>query len=60
MINDFLLGGYWQDVSNRKKFFDDFARDNNFDALKPHNWYEVTPQSIHARKVLFLLLTKVT
>lgn len=27
------------DVKSRRKFFEDYARDNDFDALVPNNWY---------------------
>jgi len=32
---------YWKDVSNRRKLFDSFARDKNFDPLNPENWYPI-------------------
>eukprot|EP00026_Physarum_polycephalum_P003805 Phypoly_transcript_03820.p1 GENE.Phypoly_transcript_03820~~Phypoly_transcript_03820.p1 ORF type:complete len:752 (+),score=55.45 Phypoly_transcript_03820:18-2273(+) len=28
----------WMDKANQRKFFDDFAKEHNFDPLKPDNW----------------------
>eukprot|EP00026_Physarum_polycephalum_P002177 Phypoly_transcript_02182.p1 GENE.Phypoly_transcript_02182~~Phypoly_transcript_02182.p1 ORF type:complete len:962 (+),score=179.47 Phypoly_transcript_02182:307-2886(+) len=35
----FIPRHYWADKSNRKKFFDDFAAENKFDASVKNNWY---------------------
>ena len=51
MINHIYIGGYWRAPANRKKFFDDFARDHNFDPLVPRNWYSVTSDQIKAARV---------
>lgn len=51
------------DKNNRRKFFEDYARDNDFDPLVASNWYSQTRNHIMAYKVrakykniLFLLL----
>eukprot|EP00026_Physarum_polycephalum_P009772 Phypoly_transcript_09908.p1 GENE.Phypoly_transcript_09908~~Phypoly_transcript_09908.p1 ORF type:complete len:313 (+),score=46.93 Phypoly_transcript_09908:110-1048(+) len=52
--NPFLSGfwldkhrrGFWESPKNRKQFFDEFARENNFDPLLPENWYQVTERSV--------------
>lgn len=46
-----FIGGYWSEPKNRKRFFDEFARDSNFDPLVPENWYSVTTNEIEQRKV---------
>lgn len=42
---------YWQDMANRRKFFMDYATENNFDPLLPENWYNVSSYKIKERKV---------
>jgi hypothetical protein len=29
----------WQDIGNRRQFFENFAKENGFDPLIPENWY---------------------
>lgn len=41
----------WKELSSRKAFFDEFARDNNFDPLVSGNWYDVTYDDILGKKV---------
>jgi len=41
---------HWLQPENRRKFFDDFAKFNGFDALIPENWYSVDRQSILSLK----------
>jgi hypothetical protein len=40
----------WQDVNNRRKFFEDYARVRGFDPLQPDRWYFST-DDILATKV---------
>jgi len=37
---------YWTVKENRKKFFDDFALEKNFDANDPQNWYSVSQEDL--------------
>eukprot|EP00026_Physarum_polycephalum_P002403 Phypoly_transcript_02409.p1 GENE.Phypoly_transcript_02409~~Phypoly_transcript_02409.p1 ORF type:complete len:900 (+),score=140.14 Phypoly_transcript_02409:101-2800(+) len=37
---------YWTDLNNRRKSFEDFARDNNFDPLVAENWYPIAGERI--------------
>eukprot|EP00026_Physarum_polycephalum_P003234 Phypoly_transcript_03244.p1 GENE.Phypoly_transcript_03244~~Phypoly_transcript_03244.p1 ORF type:complete len:742 (+),score=88.29 Phypoly_transcript_03244:221-2446(+) len=30
---------FWSDPANRRKFFENYAKENNFDPLQPHAWY---------------------
>eukprot|EP00026_Physarum_polycephalum_P003660 Phypoly_transcript_03673.p1 GENE.Phypoly_transcript_03673~~Phypoly_transcript_03673.p1 ORF type:complete len:675 (+),score=95.36 Phypoly_transcript_03673:213-2237(+) len=46
----FHSSGHWQNVQNRKRFFDDFARDHKFDPLSPENWYPITSDQIKATR----------
>jgi hypothetical protein len=34
-----LKSAIWQDVKNRIRFFEDYARDRGFDPLQPDEWY---------------------
>eukprot|EP00026_Physarum_polycephalum_P002130 Phypoly_transcript_02134.p1 GENE.Phypoly_transcript_02134~~Phypoly_transcript_02134.p1 ORF type:complete len:738 (+),score=96.58 Phypoly_transcript_02134:691-2904(+) len=37
---------YWENSANRKLFFDEFAKSQNFDPLVRENWYSVTRETI--------------
>jgi hypothetical protein len=45
-INTIFSGYYWSDLNNRRKMFEDFARDNNFDHLVAENWYPIAGERI--------------
>lgn len=47
----FIAEGYWSEFSNRKLFFDNFAKEKKFDYSVPENWYMVLSKDIEARKV---------
>jgi hypothetical protein len=49
---------YWANLQNRRKFFDEFARENNFDPLIPDNWYGISKRQIKNKQVLLFSLTK--
>ena len=38
-------------MDNRKYFFNQFARENNFDPAVPTNWYSVTREHVLGKKV---------
>eukprot|EP00026_Physarum_polycephalum_P002833 Phypoly_transcript_02842.p1 GENE.Phypoly_transcript_02842~~Phypoly_transcript_02842.p1 ORF type:complete len:838 (+),score=97.84 Phypoly_transcript_02842:84-2597(+) len=38
---------HWHFVSNRKKFFANFAQRNGFSAKNPSNWYSIVPSMIY-------------
>jgi len=42
--------GYWMNTSNRKEFFEEFAKINGFDSLIAQNWYSVTKKQILEHK----------
>lgn len=44
---------YHQDPQYRKRFFESFAKDNEFDPLVAENWYNITKKQILAEKVLW-------
>jgi hypothetical protein len=46
--------GDWRELSSRKAFFDEYARENHFEPLIPENWYNVTQEDIKGKKVTFL------
>lgn len=40
------LAGYWKDIANRRKVFDEIARDNGFDPLIAANWYSLPKDKV--------------
>eukprot|EP00026_Physarum_polycephalum_P001510 Phypoly_transcript_01512.p1 GENE.Phypoly_transcript_01512~~Phypoly_transcript_01512.p1 ORF type:complete len:1104 (+),score=195.39 Phypoly_transcript_01512:246-3314(+) len=42
--------GDWTELSSRRAFFDEFARENHFDPLIPENWYKITKEDILEKK----------
>jgi hypothetical protein len=34
----------WQNAIRRREFFDNFAKEKGFDALKPESWYPLAAQ----------------
>eukprot|EP00026_Physarum_polycephalum_P002735 Phypoly_transcript_02743.p1 GENE.Phypoly_transcript_02743~~Phypoly_transcript_02743.p1 ORF type:complete len:836 (+),score=105.65 Phypoly_transcript_02743:77-2584(+) len=40
----------WSKVRNRRKFFEDYAKDHGFDPLIPENWYKQSSKKIKAAK----------
>lgn len=50
-LNNSSDPGYWTDVHNCRKFFDQFAASRGFDPRVPGNWYSITWREIHNAKV---------
>ena len=50
LVHMFILD-YWDDVANRKRFFEDYAVSNGFDSLQPEQWYSQPRWKIMASKV---------
>lgn len=46
-----MIGNHWSDIQSRKDFFEEFARENEFDSLIASNWYSVDISMILASKV---------
>lgn len=44
----------WHDSNNRRKFFEEYARDHSFDPLIPDHWYVQPFKRIMAREVLLI------
>lgn len=44
----------WRDPQKRRKFFENFAKENSFDPIVPENWYKQSKKSIMAREVNFI------
>lgn len=44
------IDGYWN-KNTRKQFFDDFAKDYQFDPLIPPNWYNMDKSLLKSRRV---------
>eukprot|EP00026_Physarum_polycephalum_P003383 Phypoly_transcript_03394.p1 GENE.Phypoly_transcript_03394~~Phypoly_transcript_03394.p1 ORF type:complete len:728 (+),score=54.40 Phypoly_transcript_03394:224-2407(+) len=40
----------WYNAKNRRKFFEEYARENKFDPLNPKNWYIQQRKKIEAKK----------
>eukprot|EP00026_Physarum_polycephalum_P000547 Phypoly_transcript_00548.p1 GENE.Phypoly_transcript_00548~~Phypoly_transcript_00548.p1 ORF type:complete len:911 (+),score=120.65 Phypoly_transcript_00548:114-2846(+) len=47
-VSQFKPGNYWQDITNRERYFRNFAKAKQFDPLTPNNWYAVHPETISA------------
>eukprot|EP00026_Physarum_polycephalum_P001524 Phypoly_transcript_01526.p1 GENE.Phypoly_transcript_01526~~Phypoly_transcript_01526.p1 ORF type:complete len:780 (-),score=98.01 Phypoly_transcript_01526:986-3034(-) len=52
----FLLSS-WSDIRNRRKFFEDFAKNHRFDPLKPENWYKQTKEKLKTTKGAYGVLS---
>lgn len=50
MCNTFYLA-FWSKASNRRQFFERYARENQFDPRLPENWYMQSRQKIIQTKV---------
>lgn len=49
-IDHFFKDGYWTKTT-RKQFFDEFAKDLQFDPLFAENWYNMDKPLLRARRV---------
>jgi hypothetical protein len=47
----FLTGDHWQSISNRRKFFVDFATTRGLDPLTADAWYSVSRRDVATAKV---------
>jgi len=43
--------GYWQDIENRRRFFEDFAKAHGFDPLDWTKWATVTTTQLAQKQV---------
>lgn len=43
--------GHWKDVQNVRRFFDEFAKENEFDPLSTNNWYSMRLEKMESKKV---------
>eukprot|EP00026_Physarum_polycephalum_P015296 Phypoly_transcript_15939.p1 GENE.Phypoly_transcript_15939~~Phypoly_transcript_15939.p1 ORF type:complete len:282 (+),score=36.57 Phypoly_transcript_15939:85-846(+) len=41
---------YWQDIGNRRKFLENYAKEHKFDPLNPTNWYTLSLDVITRNK----------
>eukprot|EP00026_Physarum_polycephalum_P001950 Phypoly_transcript_01954.p1 GENE.Phypoly_transcript_01954~~Phypoly_transcript_01954.p1 ORF type:complete len:900 (+),score=97.26 Phypoly_transcript_01954:131-2830(+) len=41
---------YWHELRHRRKYFENFAKEHNFDPLNPSNWYSLSKQNVKALK----------
>jgi hypothetical protein len=46
-----LRKAQWMDAANRRKFFENYAKEQRFDPLISENWYSQRKENIMARKV---------
>ena len=47
-----MKGGYWSDIKNRKKYFDNLAAAHHFDPQREFDkWYESPFASVNSSKV---------
>jgi hypothetical protein len=47
---------YWNNAAARRKFFEDYAKENGFDPLDPNNWYKISRYKLMALQVFFFTL----
>jgi hypothetical protein len=52
----------WHKMKNRRRFFEEYAKENGFDPLNPKNWYSQPRKKIEAKKVfsLFVVYVNIT
>ena len=43
--------GFWMQIENRRRFFNDLATKLNIDTSEPENWHALTPKIVHEHKV---------
>lgn len=43
--------GYWEDITNRQRFFCEYAKEAGFDPFQPENWEKVQNHQIQAKEV---------
>lgn len=48
--------GYWENIDNQRNFFDEMAREFDFDPLVPENWLQVKASDVASRVVWIALL----
>jgi len=46
----FVPYNYWANVANRKRLFEQFAKERGFDPLIPDNWYGIKGKDLHTMK----------
>lgn len=46
-----IIKARWSEAENRRIFFMNFAKDNNFDALNTNEWYSQSRDKIMSTKV---------
>lgn len=44
----------WRDPAKRKKFFENYAKENGFDSMNPDEWYKQNRAAIMASKVIII------
>jgi hypothetical protein len=50
--NNYNLLGFYTDIGNQRKFFENYAKQHGFDPLKPENWYTQPRKNIMSTTVL--------
>lgn len=54
-----FVEGFWQEMGNRRKYLEDYAKEKGFNPLNPDPWYSVSLadfMSYKARDILFIFL----
>lgn len=54
-FNEFFIIAAYYKVENRRKFFEEYAKKNNFDPLVTENWYSQPYDKIMSTKVYYLI-----
>lgn len=47
-----IIGNFWSDRANRRRFFDEYAVANGFDSRSVKNWYQIRKEDVLKFKVI--------
>ena len=51
MLSSYIITAVWRIRANRRKFFEDFAREKEFDPHIAHNWHSLPRHHLFSAKV---------
>lgn len=55
-ILNVMIGGQWERPEDRRRFFEDLAKEHGFNSQDVNHWYHVSTKNIISRKVCVGLL----
>lgn len=54
------MAGYWENIDNQRNFFDEMAREYDFDPLVPENWFQVKASDVVSRLACYFIIILVS